>query len=127
VAVAVEVVVQCLQHPRGWVMVPLQLPLQPGTFWGFRPVLNTGRPLSVISSNTERAISALGLVERLGARQYRIPGVRVNGDRLPDLIVRASAGPALLGVDGMLGWDYLEQFTEVRIEPGTLRITLMAP
>ena len=90
-------------------------------------MLNTGRPLSVISPNTERSLSALGLVEQLGDRQYRLPGLHVNGDRLPDLIVRASAGPALLGVDGMLGWDYLEQFTEVRIAPGTLRITLITP
>jgi hypothetical protein len=127
VAIVAEIAVQCRRHPRGWVVVPLQLPLQPGAFLSFEPILNTGRPRSVISPNTERSLSALGLLEPIGARQYRIPGLHVDGDRLPDMIVRASAGPALLGLDGMLGWDYLRQFDEVRIEPRTLRVTFAVP
>jgi hypothetical protein len=113
------------RHPRGWVRLLLRASLQPGLFWQIDLMLNTGRPQSVVSPTTRNALAALGLIEPNGTGRFRIPRVRVGDDLLPDLHVRVSAGPALLGVDGMLGWDYLERFAEVRIEPRTLRITFV--
>jgi len=66
------------------------------------------------------------MAEQLDGRRFRIRAPRTNDDELlPDITVRLSAGPALLGVDGMLGWDYLLQFAEVRIAPEALRFTFV--
>ena len=121
-----EVIVQALEHPRGWVMLRVRLALQSGVFLQTTFMLNTGRPQSVIGARTAGFLASLDIVEPLDRRRYRIRAPRTeDGEPLPDITARLSAGPALLGVDGMLGWDYLLQFAEVRITPGTLRFTFV--
>jgi hypothetical protein len=121
-----EIVVQALEHPRGWIMLRFRLALELGIFLRMSFMLNTGRPLTVISARTVAFLASLDMAEQLDSRRYRIRAPRTDdGDPLPDIIARLSAGPALLGVDGMLGWDYLLQFAEVRITPDDLSFTLM--
>ena len=121
-----EVVVQAIEDPRGWVMLPLRLALQPGIFLQTTFMLNTGRPQLVIGARAAEVLASLDIAERLDRRRYRIRAPRTeDGDPLPDIDVRLSAGPALLGVDGMLGWGYLLQFAEVRVTPGALRFTFV--
>ena len=120
-----EVVVQAKGHPRGWVILPFRLPLQHGAHWELYLMLNTGRPRSVLSAMTERALHSLDLIERISVNQYRIGNVHTDDKPLPDFIVRVSAGTTLLRVDGMLGWDYLRNVAEVRLDARALRITFV--
>ncbi len=88
-------------------------------------MLNTGRPRSALSAMTERALHSLDLIERISVNQYRIGNVHTDDKPLPDFIVRVSAGTTLLRVDGMLGWDYLRNVAEVRLDARALRITFV--
>jgi len=121
-----EVDVQALEHPRGWIMLRLRLAVEPRIFLRMTFMLNTGRPQSLIGAKTVAFLASLDMAEQLDGRRFRIRAPRTDDDELlPDITVRLSAGPTLLGVDGMLGWDYLLQFTEVRITPDALRFAFV--
>jgi hypothetical protein len=121
-----EITVQALEHPRGWIMLRFRLEMQPGAYLRTTLMLNTGRPQSVIGARTAAFLASMDIAERLDRRRFRIRAPRTEeGDPLPDITARLSAGPPLLGVDGMLGWDYFRQFAEVRIAPDTLRFVFV--
>jgi hypothetical protein len=44
---------------------------------------------------------------------------------IDDIPMRVSAGPALLGIEGMPGLDFFEQFAEARFDFQSLRLTLV--
>jgi hypothetical protein len=46
---------------------------------------------------------------------YRLTRPTAHGQALPPLVPRASVGPGLLGLDGMLGLDFLDQFAGIGI------------
>ena len=120
-----ELTVEARRHPRGWIMVPLILPILPAASWDLFLMLNTGRPLSVLSMRTRNVLLATGLLEPRSGNLYRLRAPRLAGEPLPENVARASAGPDLLGVDGMLGLDFLDLFAEVRLDTRSLRLTLV--
>lgn len=79
----------------------------------FDLVLNTGRPISNLSLEVRDVLAGLDLLDEITPGLYRIRGVRMGGTLVPPLIARASRGPRMLGFDGMLGLQFLEQFAEV--------------
>lgn len=107
-------------------MLPLAVPFLLKDPWDLLLMLNTGRPESVLGSSLCRALAALDLLAPLAAGRYILRGAEAAGQPLPDVTVRASAGPALLGIDGMIGLDFLEQFAEVRLRTDALLLTPVA-
>ena len=120
-----ELTIQAHRHDRGWVMIPLIVPLQPGVGWQLELVLNTGRPQSVLSRSLGNALSSLGLLHQRDRRQYVLRDPVADGRPVRGLVLRLSAGPALLDLDGMIGLDFLDQFAEVRLNTRSLRLTLV--
>lgn len=53
--------------------------------------------------------------------------LQIQGQPIPDLPVQVDAGIARLGIDGILGLDFFEQFEEVRWQPRTNVVTLLLP
>lgn len=72
-------------------------------------MLHTGRPLSYLSQRVYDVLHALDTADEIGGF-YRVRNFHMGGQRVPDLIARVSMGPALLGFDGFLGLQFLEQF-----------------
>jgi hypothetical protein len=118
-----ELAIQAHRHDRGWVMISVSVPLQPGVGWQLGMMLNTGRPQSVLSRPLGNVLSSLGLLHRRGRGQYVLRDPAADGQPLPGMVLRLSAGPALLDLDGMIGLDVLDQFTEVRLNTHSLRLT----
>ena len=120
-----EITIEAIRHPRGWLMLWLMVPLIPGTPWRLNLMLNTGRPQSVISPRTRDALLVFGVLRQRGRNAYILQGAHAAGEPFADLPLRLSAGPALLGVEGMLGVDCLDLFAEVRLDTRSLRLTLV--
>lgn len=53
--------------------------------------------------------------------------LRIRGEPIPDLPVLVGASVTRLGVDGILGFDFFEQFEEVRWNPRTQFMVLFFP
>src|SRR5688572_28692963 len=102
VAESGEIVIQTRKHRRGWLMITHAAPFHTGIYVPLRTILNTGRPQSVVSVSVASMLIMAGVAEQQTVRQLLLTGVRVEGQPLPAFQVRASAGPALMGVDGML-------------------------
>lgn len=120
-----ELTIQTHRHDRGWLMIPLSVPLQPGVGWQLDMMLNTGRPQSVLSRPLGNALLSLGLLQRRDRQHYVLRDPLADGRPFPSLMLRLSTGPALLDLDGMIGLDFLEQFAEVRLNTRSLRLTLV--
>ena len=111
-------------HPEfGWVMVPLfvaQIQL--------RMMLNTGSPRSVISEAARDTLIQNELLPPQQLAGYTLTPVALAGQRISDLPVRVR-GPvfARAHVDGMLGLDFLRQFTEIHFDVAAFRLTLTLP
>jgi hypothetical protein len=87
-------------------------------------VLNTGRTQSVLSRSMLAAMRALGLFGAQAGPLYVLRQPTADGVPLPDLPLRESAGPGMLGVDGMLGLDFFDRFADACISTSALRLTL---
>jgi hypothetical protein len=120
-----EVAIQVRKHSRGWLLVPVRVPLLPGSVWELKLMLNTGRPQSAIDARLGTVLAAAGLIEPLGGAAYRLNRPIVQGQALPPLVLRVSAGPSLLRLDGMLGLDFLDQFAGMHLDMRSLRLTLI--
>lgn len=88
-------------------------------------MLNTGRPYSALSRTTCATLAALGQVTPVAGSRCLIHSARLGTTTLLNIPMRLSAGPALIGLEGMLGLDFLERFAEVRFHFPSLRLTLM--
>lgn len=91
----------------------------------FDLVLHTGRPLSYLSIATYEALERAGRIDRIGQGIYRVRQLVMSERLRTDLIVRVSAGPGILGFDGMLGLQFLQRFSQVCVErdTGLLRLS----
>lgn len=104
------------RHANGFLMVWCTGEVSSGAAsmpYRFDLVLNTGRPISNLSLEVRDVLAGLDLLDEITPGLYRIRGVRMGGTLVPPLIARASRGPRMLGFDGMLGLQFLEQFAEV--------------
>jgi hypothetical protein len=108
--------VQLDRHENGFLMVPCTVEVASGAtpmLYDFDLMLNTGRPMSNLSLELRDVLAGFGLLDEIAPQIYRIRGVRMSGMLVTPLIARASRGPRLLGFDGMLGLQFLDQFAEV--------------
>jgi hypothetical protein len=121
-----ELIVPLDQHPHGWRTLRLTVPLFDRTPWDLDLMLNTGRTQSVLSRSMLAAMRALGLFGAQSGPVYVLRQPTASGVPLPDLALRASAGPGMLGLEGMLGLDFLDRFTEACISTQALRLTLVS-
>ena len=116
-----EVIIQLLPDSSGrWQVVPLSV----GEDVVLEMLPNPGSSESSISRRTrDRLLNTPHLVY-LGQNGYILRDLAVEGQILSDLEVRVHAGPALLGVDGILGYSFFRKFVAVLWEPRSNRLRL---
>ena len=117
---ASELIVQTETHPRGWILVPIRV----GRLLKFNFVLNTGFLVSAMSRGTRDTASAFGYLEHEGGRIYRLQELTLAGQLIPDLRVHLGPAAGILGVEGILGLNFLQQFGEIRFDVSSRRLTL---
>jgi len=116
-----DLVIQTELHRRHWwVIIPITRPDGDD----LPMVLDTGVFLSGISESTREELSRRGLLETVDARRFRLRGLTVQGQPIPDLMVRVSPRVTEVGAAGVLGLDFLGQFTDVHFHVPTMRLTL---
>jgi hypothetical protein len=107
-------------HPRGWLMVPVTV----CGVWNGDFILNTFRPRSTVSAMTATVLNGFACMGHQGGRDYVLRGLMIGGGRLPDLEAQVSAAATLLGVEGMLGLNFLRQFARVEFDVDERVLTL---
>jgi hypothetical protein len=90
--------------------------------------INSGLPATVISPSTRDALIATRvLLATNSSGSYRLTGLAAEGQRLPDLEARVVPRLSRLGVNGMVGLDFLFHFEHVHFHVPTLRLILQNP
>jgi hypothetical protein len=115
--------VQTHTHPNGWIMVPISV----CGVWHGEFLLNTFTPVSSVSPTTTTMLEAFRCLGSHADQRHRLQGLIVGDVRLPDLPVRVSRAAALLDIEGMLGLNFLRQFTTVRFDVPSGTLTLELP
>jgi hypothetical protein len=116
-----ELVVQTILHAtKWWLIVPITI----GGQITIEMVLDTGSPLSAISERLRNTLLSAGLLESITPRTYLLRSLTIQGQVIPDLRVRLSRRVTSVGADGILGLDFLAQFSTVHFDVATLRLTL---
>ncbi len=119
-----DIVVQTRLHAvNQWILIPLVI--RGGE--AVNMVLDTGAPLSAISNDTRDTLIAAGLLEPLRGNWYTLRGLSIQGQPIADLMVRISSRVTQARAEGLLGLDFLRQFTEIHFHVPTLRLTLTPP
>lgn len=111
--------------PRGERWRIIRLSVGQDMTWDMLP--NPTVPRSTISRH---AFADLALREQAiagNARRAVLRDLLIAGQPVPDLEVRISQVVARLGVDGILGLDFFEQFASVLWLPRTGQMTLRLP
>ena len=116
-----SLVVQTTLGRRGWWVI---VPLEVAGAVTIEMVLDTGSFLSGISEGTREMLVRLGLLEADATPPYVLRNVAVQGQPLTDLRVRLSRRVAQVGAQGVLGLDFLGQFTDIHFHVPTMRLTL---
>lgn len=93
--------------------------------WDMLP--NPAARRSIISPRALEDLQTRGLASSHDARRFLVRDLRIAGQPIPDLEVRVSAAMVRLGVDGILGLDFFEQFELVQWHPRTRRVILVDP
>ena len=82
---------------------------------------------SVISAQSFADLRRWKLASEISERRVVLRDLQIAGRSVPDLTVRISEAVARLGVNGMLGFDFFEQFDSVLWMPRTGWLTLRFP
>jgi hypothetical protein len=82
-------------------------------------------PISVISPTVLRYRVDPAIIVPLSADAYMLRDLCIAGQPLPDLAVRVSAAAMVAKADGILGYNFFGQFTEVRRTPATNNVVLV--
>jgi hypothetical protein len=117
-----DVSIQAQLHTSGfWIMIPLVVRNKQA----LRMVLDTGAPVSAISPEIWDELQTRDLLRTAPSAGYHlISDITVDGQPMPDLAVRVLPRLSRIGVEGLLGLDYLGKFESVYFHIPTLRITL---
>lgn len=81
-----DLAIQTWIHPWGWLIVPIRI----GSIISLDFVLDTAYPITRISHPTRDLLEAFGYLSTPKGRIYRLRGMRVQRQELPELEVRAS-------------------------------------
>lgn len=91
-------------------------------------VLNSALPRSVISPTMRDLLTQNALlIPSIAGATYRVSRLTSQGQVLPDLDVSVARHLTRLGLDGMLGLDFLFHFEHVHFQVSTLRLILTNP
>ncbi|HTE84388.1 MAG TPA: hypothetical protein VK821_06630 [Dehalococcoidia bacterium] len=91
-------------------------------------ILSTGSTRSTLGASAKGDLIGREILPPWELNQYTLTDVRLGEQAISDLQVRITRqSPIWTDVDGMLGLDFLTQFTEIRFEVPTLRLTLTLP
>ncbi|MGI8550710.1 MAG: hypothetical protein ACR2PL_07975 [Dehalococcoidia bacterium] len=115
-----EITVHTEAHERGWIVVPTLV----GGMFELRWILNTGHAMSSLSTATGAVLSALGHLDHMEGRNYRLRDVTLADQRVPDHQVRSGQAVNLLALEGILGLDFLRQFHDVHFNVPAGLLTL---
>jgi hypothetical protein len=107
-------------HPRGWIMVPVSI----CGVWRGHFMLNTFTPISGVSERTASVLEAFQCLGSVTGREHELRGLVIGGERLPNLVVRVSRAATILGVEGMLGLNFLNQFARIGYDAAERVLTL---
>lgn len=90
-------------------------------------VLDTGSPVSAISPGAHDALATQGLLwPTRESSRLLLAGVTVNGQSVPDIVVRSWPRLTRLQADGLLGLEFLRSFRRIVFEVDELLLTLEA-
>lgn len=81
---------------------------------------------SIISRRTLEDLRQRGLVEG-DASRFLLSDLRTIGQPVPSVVVRVGPTASMLGVDGILGFDFFGTFGRIMLETRTLLVTLVDP
>ena len=87
-------------------------------------IVNPGHPASAISPLALDDLSSRGSVSRDSAGRYHLRDVSIEGRELPDVYALLYPAVGRLRVDGILGFDFARNFTDVCLVVPSLRLTL---
>lgn len=113
-----------LDRRNFWIMVDVEVG---PTKTVLAMVLDSGSPVSGLSSRSIANLADAGLIETGGRRSYVLRQLRVLDQAIPDLVVRQSRRAEQVGVDGILGLDFLWRFEDVHFHVPTMRLTFSRP
>ncbi len=85
--------------------------------------LNPGVIRSSITTNARETLIQEELLSPVAQRNFVLSDVESQGQRLPPLQVRVSRF-RYGDIDGLLGLDFLQQFTDIHFHVPTYRLTL---
>ena len=100
-------------------------PVRVGTFFDLDLVINTGYLISSISPGARDSLLALGHLGHASGRYFRLHDISVGGIALPALEMRLNAAIARLGIEAVMGLNFLNQFREVRFDTQSRELTLI--
>lgn len=115
--------IQTRKHPRGWIVIPVSA----CNIWRGEFVLNTFRPVSLISSDTATILDGFQCLNAFGESRYLVDGLTIGGHPMSDLAVRISPAAGLVQVEGMLGLDFINRFRSIHFDVVDGRLTLELP
>src|SRR5262245_45346127 len=104
----------------GWVMLALSV----GSDVDLYMVLNTGLYYGAISVPARERLIMLELLPPVNERTVLLENLALSGNPVADLRVRVRPSVAQLDVDGILGLEFLRQFTDIHFNVPSLRLTL---
>jgi hypothetical protein len=118
--------------------ITVQLTLDSSGRWHILPVAvgedvvvemipNPGFPRSVISQRVRNDLVARGVVATETRRALTLRDLRIEGYPIPDITVRVAPITRILGVDGILGFDFFENYTGLYFDVRARRLTLIDP
>jgi hypothetical protein len=89
-------------------------------------VLDTGAPLTGISRGVYEALMADGHLRPVApnSRFFTLTNVMIGDGQIPVLRVRVSPRVTAVGADGVLGLDFLSQFTDIHYHVPSRVLTL---
>lgn len=116
-----EIVIQTYLDARhGWIIVPVDI----ADTVRIEMVLDTGSPLSALGDPVRQMLMERGLLTTDGGRRGLLRHVSIHRQPLPDLPVRQSRRVSQVGASGVLGLDFLAQFTTLSFHMPSMRLTL---
>jgi len=115
-----ELVIQTRSDPRGLILVPFKV----GDLYELPLVLNTGYVTSCISVGVRDVLSALGHLRQTGRNAYLLDDLSFEGHSVAALEVRVNRAVGLIGLEGILGLNFLNRYRTVCFDVDALRLTL---
>ena len=117
-----DVVVQLvLDRQNRWFIVPVSV----GPDYLLEMLPNPTSARSLISARAREQLVSRGLLSPDTSSLHCLRDLKIQGQDVPDLMVRVARLAPLRELDGILGQDFFEQYREVRYDPRARRLTLL--